>query len=78
MDKTVFRVGAKDYKAEELIKKFMVPMSIPPSKQSVTTKELDKSSSGITLLNVTPVKLPDDVDTTFADTTTAVKKKLLR
>ena len=78
LDKTVFRVGAKDYKAEELIKKFMVPMSIPPSKQSVTTKELDKSSSGITLLNVTPVKLPDNVDTTFTDTTTAVKKKLLR
>jgi len=53
LDKTIFRVGGNDYNAQELIKKYMIPMSVPKETQA---EQVERAPSATRLIGVTPVK----------------------
>ena len=53
LDKTIFRVGGNDYNAQELIKKYMIPMSVPKETQD---EQVERAPSATKLIGVTPVK----------------------
>ena len=57
LDKTIFRVGGNDYNAQELIKKYMIPMSVPKESQTV---QGERPSSTSILIGVTPVDTSRD------------------
>ena len=53
LDKTIFRVGGNDYNAQELIKKYMIPMSVPKESQP---EQVKRAPSSPKLIGITPVK----------------------
>ena len=65
LDRTVFRVGNKDYTAKQLTKKFMVPMTVPNTNQSQPEEVVERTEPK--LISVTPF----DADSAWvADSTT--------
>jgi hypothetical protein len=51
LDKTIFRVGGNDYNAQELIKKYMIPMNVPKESQPEQVKQ---APSAPRLIKITP------------------------
>ena len=67
LDATIFRVGNKDYTAQELIKKFMIPMSVPDTSKSELEQTTEITNPEPKLISVNPV----DADSAWvADSTT--------
>ena len=65
LDRTVFRVGNKDYTAKQLTKKFMVPMTVPNTNQSQPEEVVERIEPK--LISMTPF----DADSAWvADSTT--------
>ena len=62
LDETIFRIGGEDLKAEELIKKFMIPMTVPQPEQTEEQAPLTSK-----LISVTPM----DKDSTWVADSTA-------
>ena len=52
LDKTIFRVAGKDYKANELIKKYMIPMSVP---QENKPEEVQPTKGAPRLIKMQPI-----------------------
>ena len=67
LDKTIFRVGGNDYNAQELIKKYMIPMSVPKETQD---EQVERAPSAIRLIGITPVK-KDSIPIGSGEDTTA-------
>jgi len=53
LDKTIFRVGGNDYNAQELIKKYMIPMNVPKESKP---EQVERAPSVSRLIGVTPVE----------------------
>ena len=53
LDKTIFRVGGNDYNAQELIKKYMIPMNVPKESKP---EQVERAPSASRLIGVTPVE----------------------
>jgi hypothetical protein len=64
LDKTIFRVGGNDYNAQELIKKYMIPMSVPKESQP---EQVKRAPSATKLIGVTPVGMYKSSDTSSRD-----------
>tara|TARA_R110002033_G_scaffold129579_1_gene170352 strand:- start:7087 stop:8820 length:1734 start_codon:yes stop_codon:yes gene_type:complete len=52
LEKTIFRVAGKDYKANELIKKYMIPMSVP---QENKPEEVQPTKGAPRLIKMQPI-----------------------